>query len=59
MIGQGDKIKALKIQDELVHTLGNLTLSGYNSKLSTHLSIKNDRKNKDDVYVGYKWNVFK
>lgn len=34
MIADGDKTKAEEIQDKWVHCLGNLTLSGYNSKLS-------------------------
>ena len=59
MVADGDKATAQTIQDELVHTLGNLTLSGYNSKLS-NLSFekKRDRKNKDEVYVGYKNGMF-
>ncbi|MEJ7738022.1 MAG: DUF1524 domain-containing protein [Chitinophagaceae bacterium] len=36
MIAHGDKKKAQEIQEELVHSLGNLTLNGYNSKLSNY-----------------------
>lgn len=59
MVADGDKATAQTIQEELVHTLGNLTLSGYNSKLS-NLSFekKRDRKNMDEVYVGYKNGMF-
>lgn len=34
MIANGDRQEAIRIQNEWVHCLGNLTLSGYNSKLS-------------------------
>ncbi|MBL0348662.1 MAG: DUF1524 domain-containing protein [Anaerolineales bacterium] len=37
MITNGDEEEAENIQSEWVHCLGNLTLSGYNSKLSNHL----------------------
>ena len=59
MIADGDKKLAQSIQSDFVHTLGNLTLSGYNSKLS-NLSFekKRDRKNKEGVYVGYKNGMF-
>jgi Protein of unknown function (DUF1524). len=40
MIADGDKNKAEEIHEEWVHCLGNLTLSGYNSKLS-NASFKN------------------
>jgi len=41
MIADGDREKAEKIQDEWVHCLGNLTLSGYNSKLSNQSYLSN------------------
>lgn len=59
MIADGDNEKAKKIHYDLVHTLGNLTLSGYNSKLS-NLSFKKkrDRINQEKSYVGYKNGMF-
>lgn len=35
MISEGDRTKAEDVQEKYVHCLGNLTLSGYNSKLAT------------------------
>lgn len=59
MIADGDKRKAKEIQEEWVHTIGNLTLTGYNSQLS-NLSFdkKRDRTNPDKAYVGYKNGMF-
>lgn len=59
MIGNGDKEKAEKIQDEWVHCLGNLTLSGYNSKLSNQSFAKKQSKSVANVFgnriqIGYK-----
>lgn len=55
MIGDGDKAAAQSIQAELVHTLGNLTISGYNSKLSNMSFIeKRDRKDSNGTNVGYR-----
>lgn len=55
MIGNGDRSEAQKIQAELVHTLGNLTISGYNSKLSNMSFIeKRDRKDSNEINVGYR-----
>lgn len=55
MIGAGDKAAAESIQAELVHTLGNLTITGYNSKLSNMPFIeKRDRKDSNGFYVGYR-----
>ena len=54
MIANGDIAKAEEIQHEHVHTLGNLTLTGYNSTLSNLSFI--DKKNRKDKYgnqVGY------
>lgn len=59
MIADGDKEKAKEIQDEYVHQIGNLTLTGYNSKLSNFsFSKKRDRTNKEGNYVGYKNGLF-
>ena len=40
MIADGDKSKAKKIQNESVHKLGNLTLTGYNQYLSNFDFLK-------------------
>ncbi len=59
MIANGDKKKAKEIQDKYVHTIGNLTLTGYNSKLSNFsFEKKRDRLNKENVNVGYKNGLF-
>ncbi len=59
MVAEGDKIKAEEIQSELVHLIGNLTLSAYNSNLSNrsfqdkqNLSIK--KTGSIDLKIGYK-----
>lgn len=59
MIGNGDKEKAKLIQNEWVHSLGNITLSGYNSKLSNESFIKKQTKTVANVFgesinIGYK-----
>lgn len=55
MIGGGDKVKAQEIQATLVHTLGNLTITGYNSKLSNMPFVeKRDRKDSNGANVGYR-----
>lgn len=59
MVADGDMEKAVKIQSEWVHCLGNLTLSGYNSRLS---NLAFDRKQTrteanvfgDSIQIGYK-----
>lgn len=59
MIADGNKDKAKEVQDEYVHQIGNLTLTGYNSKLSNFsFDKKRDRTNKEDAYVGYKNGLF-
>jgi uncharacterized protein with ParB-like and HNH nuclease domain len=59
MIADGDKNRAKKIQEKYVHTIGNLTLTGYNSKLSNFsFDKKRDRANKEGTYVGYKNGLF-
>lgn len=51
----GGKEEASRVQRELVHTIGNLTISGYNSNLGNKTFIeKRDRVNSDNKYVGYK-----
>ena len=55
MIADGDKKLAQQIRKDYVHKLGNLTLTGYNSQLSNmSLEKKQDRKNKDGKYIGFK-----
>lgn len=59
MIGNGNVEEAKKIQEAYVHTLGNLTLTGYNSQLSNFsFSKKRDRANNEKVYIGYKNGMF-
>jgi len=58
MIADGDRLKAEKIQEDWVHKLGNLTLTGYNSKLSNFdFKKKRDRK-KGKNSIGYKNGLF-
>lgn len=55
MIADGNEEKAKELQVEYVHKLGNLTLTGYNSKLSNFsFEKKRDRKDSGGHYVGYK-----
>jgi len=59
MIGEGDKEAAKEIQEEWVHCLGNLTLSGYNSKLSNQSFAKKQSKSVANIFgnkiqIGYK-----
>jgi hypothetical protein len=51
----GGKNEASRIQREYGHTLGNLTISGYNSKLGNKSFIdKRDRTDNSNNFVGYK-----
>lgn len=55
MTANGDAIKAKEIQMSCVHTLGNLTITGYNSKLGNMAFIdKRDRKDSNGINVGYR-----
>jgi hypothetical protein len=59
MIAGGDKDKAIELQSEFVHLLGNLTLSAYNSNLSNRVfSNKQDLASRkvgnDELKIGYK-----
>lgn len=55
MIANGDQEVAQDYRDKYVHKLGNLTITGYNSKLSNmSFERKRDRVNEDKRYVGYK-----
>jgi hypothetical protein len=58
MIGFGDKEKAESIQEKMVHSLGNLTLSGYNSKLSNYSFSKKQSRSDANIFgnkikIGY------
>ena len=55
MIANGDKNLAISYLNGYAHTLGNLTITGYNQNLS-NLSFerKKNRVNKDGNYIGYK-----
>lgn len=55
MIADGNKSLAKEYQNQYVHTLGNLTISGYNSMLGNKGFIeKRDRADRNGKYVGYK-----
>ena len=55
MIADGNKALAKQYQEEYVHTLGNLTITGFNSNLSNSPFIeKRDKKNSQKKYIGYK-----
>lgn len=55
MIANGDRDLANQYQAEYVHTLGNLTITGYNSSLSNKpFEEKKERKNNEGIYIGYR-----
>ncbi|MBR2715873.1 MAG: DUF1524 domain-containing protein, partial [Ruminococcus sp.] len=60
MIANGDKLKAIQIRADYVHTLGNLTITGYNQHLSNmSFEHKKDRKSKDKTKdIGYRNGLF-
>ena len=54
MIADGDKERAYKYLNEYVHTLGNLTITGYNQNLSNFdFNKKKYRTNSEGKEVGY------
>ena len=54
MIADGDLTKAREYHEQYVHTLGNLTLSGNNSYLSTkNFKEKLNARDKSGNYIGY------
>lgn len=54
MIAGGDEEKARDFRDRYAHQLGNLTITGYNSKLGNKsFEDKRDRKDSRGKYVGY------
>jgi len=56
MIADGDKTLADNYRETYVHTLGNLTLTGYNQNLSNmSFKKKKDRMDKSNSkYIGYR-----
>lgn len=50
MIGGGDREEAVRIQNEWVHSLGNLTLSGYNSNLSNQSFERKQGKTEATIF---------
>jgi uncharacterized protein with ParB-like and HNH nuclease domain len=55
MIADGDEAKAKEYREKHVHKLGNLTITGYNSKLGNKSFVeKRDRKDAAGKPVGYK-----
>ena len=55
MLAEGDEQKAKDYQQEYVHKLGNLTISGFNSALGNKsFEEKRDRKDRQGRYVGYR-----
>lgn len=60
MIADGDKELAKQYLLDYVHTLGNLTITGYNQNLSNMpFEQKRDRKSKDKTkYIGYRNGLF-
>ncbi len=55
MIADGDRAKAQEYQTLYVHTLGNLTITGYNSTLSNKsFEEKRDRTNNEGKPIGYR-----
>ena len=57
MIAGGNRQKAADLQDEWVHRLGNLTMSGYNSDLATAAFKKKQKLAKDRSFLGHKINI--
>ncbi len=59
MIAGGDEQKAHECGERYSHRLGNLTMTGYNSKLGNKsFDEKRDRKDSRGKYVGYKNGLF-
>lgn len=58
MIAKGDQALARRYLEEYVHTIGNLTITGYNQNLS-NMSFDNKRnRTKDGKDIGYKNGLF-
>ena len=55
MIANGDRDLATEYLNRYTHTLGNLTITGYNQNLSNlPFEKKKNRVNKDGNYIGYR-----
>lgn len=55
MIADGVSVKAKEYQAKYVHTLGNLTITGYNSTLSNRaFDEKRNHKDREGRYIGYR-----
>lgn len=54
MIANGDYKKAQEYQEIYVHTIGNLTISGYNSSLGNKSFEEKRERKKDNKYIGYR-----
>tara|TARA_B100001964_G_C13765947_1_gene393908 strand:- start:125 stop:508 length:384 start_codon:yes stop_codon:yes gene_type:complete len=57
MIADGDEEKAKILHENHVHELGNLTLSGYNSKLATAAFEKKQSLSEDRKFLGHRINI--
>jgi uncharacterized protein with ParB-like and HNH nuclease domain len=58
MMADGDMQKAMTIQEEHVHELGNLTISGFNSSLGNKSFEDKRDRTKEGKFVGYKNGLF-
>ena len=55
MISDGDAVRAREIQELYAHTLGNLTITGYNSSLSNRpFEDKKNHKDSSGNFIGYR-----
>ena len=54
MIADGDKSKASDYLEKYTHTLGNLTITGYNPNLSNMSFEEKKNRTKSNNYIGYK-----
>jgi len=57
MIASGNADRARAIHEEHVHRLGNLTLSGYNSKLATASFERKQALEEDRKFLGFRINI--
>lgn len=57
MLAEGDRQKAQDLHAENVHRLGNLTLSGYNSKLSTASFANKQQLIENKKFLGHTINI--
>ena len=57
MLANGDKEEANEIHTRLVHSLGNLTLSGYNSKLSNGCFEEKQELHENKKFLGQQINI--